>query len=114
MEKSWKDDGTCKISKKLCCFVISLGILTFFPLKGSKFVSFFVGVKKFSISKQGPHFPIFYGKMSGMQNLSREMVMENQIQSWKTFFANSVGILIHSNNGILLVKIKAILLNLVS
>ena len=35
-------------------------------------------VQKFSISLESLHFPNFFHKMSQMQNLSREKIMENR------------------------------------
>ena len=55
-------------------FVISHGILPIYPLNHIKFVLFFANIKKFRKSV----FSDLFCKVSRMQNLSQEMVMENQ------------------------------------
>ena len=62
MEKSWSMEEFAK----------GHGILLVLLLDFTKFV-------KYSISPESPHFlPYLYHKMSQIQNLSREMVMDNK------------------------------------
>ena len=48
-----------------------------------KFVIFLPTLRKFSISLESLHFSNLFYKISQMQNLIQEMVMDNWKQSWK-------------------------------